>query len=537
MQHANPMSAPDNKNYKFPVSDLLEAVGGVPRDSSTESIWQSGISKSEKFNHTQFNIESVYDVLIVGGGITGLTSALLLQKAGKKCVLAEAHSIGYGTTGGTTAHLNTILDNPYNQIEKDFGQEGAELVAEATQEAIDLVYKNIKDHNIECDFEYLSGYLYAESDEQGDELEKIYEASIRAGISARITSDIPIPIPFKKAIVFDGQAQLHPLKYIYGLAEVFLKNGGIILENTFIRNLESENNIHVARSDLFSIKAQNIIYATHIPPGINLLHFRCAPYRSYAVGFKISDHIYPQVLTYDMQNPYHYFRTQMIDDEKYLIVGGADHKTGHGDPDESFKKLEDYVKKIYGSISIKYKWSAQYYEPADGLPYIGKLPGFNKGIFTASGFSGNGITLGSIAGKILASLIKGEENKFADLFDPGRIKPVAGFTEFVKENTDVAYRFIADRLSVTEVDSLQELELDSGAVVEYKDKKLAVYKDLAGELHILNPVCTHAKCIVNWNNAEKSWDCPCHGARYDINGAVLTGPASKSLQKIDINKE
>jgi glycine/D-amino acid oxidase-like deaminating enzyme/nitrite reductase/ring-hydroxylating ferredoxin subunit len=509
---------------------------GLPRDASTESIWQQGIEQPVPTIPVAFDSNLVYDVLIIGAGITGLTTALLLQEEGKNCVLAEAYSIGYGTTGGTTAHLNTYVDNTYDQIEKDFGEEGAKLVADATKEAISLVEELVLLHQIQCDFHYRQGFVYAETDQQANQLDEIFKASVKAGVSVHSTDRIPVPVSFKKAIVFEGQAQIHPLKYVTGLAKEFTRKGGIILENTRIRDIKKENNYNVGVSDSSSIKASKIVYATHIPPGINLLHFRNAPYRSYALGIRLPEEKLPDDLVYDLQDPYHYFRTQVKEGEKYLIIGGEDHKTGHGDPEASFRRLESYTKSLYPNCSIDYSWSAQYYEPSDGLPYIGKLPGFSEGVYVATGFGGNGITYGSIAGKILRDLVLDQPNKYENIFNPGRIKPVAGFSEFVKENVDVAFKFIADRISSTEIISIQEIETDKGVVVDFNDKKLAVYRDAGGEFHALNPVCTHAGCIVNWNPSEKSWDCPCHGARYDINGDVLTGPASKGLQKIDMNK-
>lgn len=506
---------------------------GVLRDAKTETIWQKNIKLLQN-GQVSFNPETTYDALIIGGGITGLTTALLIQESGKNCILAEAHTLGFGTTGGTTAHINTFLDNSYNYIEKDFGEQGAKLVASACKEAIDIVASFVSRYNIDCDFEYKKGVLYAQNDKEVEELNEILEASTKAGASVNSVTEVPVPVNFQSAISFDQQAQIHPLKYIYGLTEEFLKLGGVILQNTMIKSTEKSDGYHVASSDNASVKTKKIIYATHIPPGINLLHFRCAPYKSYVLGIKLSDENYPSDLAYDLKDPYHYFRSQEIDGEKYLILGGDDHKSGQANPEESYKSLENYAREHYNVSSIAFKWSAQYFVPADGLPYIGKLPGFDEDVFVATGFSGNGITLGSISGKILRDLVLGNTNPYADLFSPGRIKPIAGFTEFVKENANVAYRFVADRISVKDIESLSEIRSDEGKIVEYKNEKLAIYKDAGGEIHALSPVCTHAGCIVNWNQVEKSWDCPCHGARYDIEGNVLTGPASKELQKIHL---
>jgi Rieske Fe-S protein len=233
-----------------------------------------------------------------------------------------------------------------------------------------------------------------------------------------------------------------------------------------------------------------------------------------------------------MQEPYHYVRTHTINGEKLLLVGGNDHKTGHEDAEKSFADLEEYIREYYDVDAVKYKWSSQYYVPVDGLPYVGQLPFAADGIYCATGYNGNGMMLGSVSGEILADLVSGKENPFADLFSPSRLKPIDGFMEFVKENADVAYHFVKDRVNIKETDTLKNLQPGTGKVVEVDGEMVAAYRDEQGEIHALNPVCTHAKCIVNWNGAEKSWDCPCHGARYDIDGTVLTGPATRALEPI-----
>jgi len=271
-----------------------------------------------------------------------------------------------------------------------------------------------------------------------------------------------------------------------------------------------------------------VVYATHVPPGITIFSFRCAPCRSYVLGIKLKEESYPDALVYDLQEPYHYVRTQAIDGEKYLLIGGNDHKTGHEDPEKAFASLEKYARKYYAVASLAFRWSSQYYIPVDGLPYIGHI----DGIYCATGFNGNGMMMGSISAKIISDLILGKKSKYEKIFSPSRIKPVDGFAEFVKENADVAYHFIADRFKIQETDSVKRLRPGVGKVVEVDGRKIAAYKDQDGKLHALNPVCTHAGCIVSWNQAESSWDCPCHGARYAIDGSVLTGPATRNLEQL-----
>ncbi|MEJ7693366.1 FAD-dependent oxidoreductase, partial [Daejeonella sp.] len=322
--------------------------------------------------------------------------------------------------------------------------------------------------------------------------------------------------------------------YLQGLLQAYVKAGGVIIENIKIEGIDTEDGIHTAKSGEQVFKGKHIVYATHTPPGINVFSFRCAPYRSYVIAIKLKSGAYPKGLIYDMQDPYHYIRTHEIDGQELLLVGGNDHKTGHDDPEKAFDDLEKYIRKYFNVSSVKYKWSSQYYIPVDGLPYVGQIPFYADRIYCATGYNGNGMMLGSISAQILAETIMGKEHPYADLFSTTRIKPVDGFTEFVKENADVVYHFIADRLSVHETDSLKRLKPGTGKVVKFDNRKIAAYRDEKGDIHALNPVCTHAACIVNWNAEEKSWDCPCHGARYDIEGKVLNGPAERDLGKIEL---
>ena len=504
------------------------------RDSFTKSPWQD---VQLNWQPEQATItDTIFDAIIVGGGITGITTAVLLQKAGKKCLLVESKTLGFGTTGGTTAHLNTFFDTSFHDIEKDFGEHAATLMANAGKETLSLIKKIIDDYAIECDFEYKDAYVYAEDNKETSDLVKILAASRKAGVNALEQRDNKVPVPFQMSVLFPDQAQFHPLKYIYELAKIFVEDGGLILENTFIHKSEFKDGVLAAVSDSLALKTSNIIYATHMPPGINILDFRCAPYRSYVLGVRLKNEDYPDALVYDMQEPYHYFRTHEINGQKHLIVGGEDHKTGHEDPEKAFENLTAYAKKYYYVDSIPYQWSAQFYVPADGLPYIGLLPGGIDHVYIATGYNGNGMTLGTLAGKIISDQILGIANPYQELLSPSRIKPIAGFEEFVTENADVAFHFVADRLSLAGIESLAEIMPGTGKIVKYKNEKLAIYKDNDGKITALSPICTHAKCIVNFNPVEKSWDCPCHGGRYTISGEVLTGPPRRNLSRIELDE-
>ena len=508
----------------------------MKRDGTLESLWQEipGYNAENKALP-----DTVYDVIIVGGGITGVSTALQLQKAGKQCVLVEAHNIGYGTTGGTTAHLNTLLDTPYNRIEKNFGEDSAQLVAVISREAIDLVKRNVEEYNIDCDFKEQPGYLYAENEKQVKELEEIYEASIRAGIQIEWASDIPVPYPFLKAVVFDRQASIHPTKYLFGIAKAFESAGGVIMQQSRVVSVDEADEIITATINNETYKGRNLVYATHIPQGVNLLHFRCAPYRSYVLALKLNNDDYPKALAYDMQDPYHYFRTYENNGEKYLIAGGEDHKTGHEENTQAcFTRLESYCRTHFDVSEVSFKWSSQYFESTDGLPYIGHLPGHGENMFVATGFSGNGITWGSASSIILAEMIaSGNSGEYVELLDPSRIKMVAGFTNFVKESADVVGQLISKILPAEKLPSFSDLAHNEARVVKHDGHTLAIYKDSNGKLHAMNAACTHIKCNVAWNNAEQTWDCPCHGSRFSIDGEVLTAPARKDMEVIDLKKE
>lgn len=498
------------------------------RDGQTRSLWQETAEARQPVN--SWSRETVYDALIIGAGITGLTTAVLLQEQGIKCIIAEAHNVAFGTTGGTTAHLNTMLDTPYNTVEGDFGKDGARLLHQACIDAISTIASLVSRYNIDCGFSRQPGYLVAQDEKEASELEDIVHASTRAGDQVTYVESIPVPLEFVKAARIEGQGQIHATRYVNGLAKAYEAAGGVLLEHCVVTNVDKHDETFFANTSLGDIKARKVIYATHIPPGINLLHFRCAPYRSYAVAVTLSTGDYPEGLLYDVKDPYHYFRTQEVDGRKYVIVGGYDHKTGHEENTEKpFMELEAYVRSVYDVASIDYRWSSQYFNAADGLPYIGLLPGAEDGVYVGTGYGGNGITLGSLAGSMLSDMVMERENPYAALLSPSRIKPIAGFMDFVKENADVVSQFIGKRFAYERISSLSELAHGEATLAEWEGKKVALYKDEKGKVHAVDPVCPHAKCIVGWNRAEKSWDCPCHGARYTPQGEMITGPARRGL--------
>jgi glycine/D-amino acid oxidase-like deaminating enzyme/nitrite reductase/ring-hydroxylating ferredoxin subunit len=500
------------------------------RDGYNKSLWQ----ETPAYAVQASAIDDDYDVIIVGGGITGLVTALQLQLAGKKCLVAEARTIGFGTTGGTSAHLNTFFDSSYPEIEQNFSEEAAKLLCGAAKESIDTIEQNIIRYRIDCGFSRRNGYLYANGEKQVKELQEIYEASVRAGCEVEYIARIPMNVSFDRALVFKQQGQFDPASYLTGIAKAFEENGGRIREDCRVTKVEGHPILTVETSR-GSFAAGAVIYATHIPPGVNLLHFRCAPYRSYVMALELADGGYPDGLIYDMLDPYHYYRSQEKDGKRYLIAGGEDHKTAHEENTGAcFLRLDAEVRKYFNIDNIAYKWSSQYYQPVDGLPYIGHLPGNPNYVFTATGYNGNGMIYSHVAARLFTNLLTDKDDPLATLLDPNRIKPIAGFTEFVKESADVMASFAKKIFSKTKLDSLSDLSAGEGAVVEYEGESVALFKDKTGHIHAANPECTHVNCRVVFNNTELSWDCPCHGARYAIDGSMLTGPARRDLGQVDL---
>lgn len=507
------------------------------RDGASPSLWQD-TTENYRINSQVPISDTLFDVIIAGGGITGITTGLLLQKAGKSVLIAEAQTVGFGTTGGTTAHLNTSVDSPYHEVQKKFGEKNAQLLARAISEGLALVEKNIKECDIDCGYKKLDGFLFSQDDDQTKELEDILKGTLEAGVAAEWSDTIPVPIPFDKAIRFPGQATFHPTRYTSAIARAFEKAGGVILQQCRVTGVE-EGNPHTVETSYGNFKAHHFIYATHIPPGVNLLHFRCAPYRSYVIAAKLKrEEDYPDALAYDMQDPYHYYRTQEIDGELYFIAGGEDHKTGHEENTEGcLRRLEAYLRQHFNIDSIVNKWSSQYFEPADGLPYIGNLPAHPENMYVATGYGGNGMTFSSVAAITLTDIIVKGESEYQELFDPNRIKMVAGFSKFVKESADVAGKFIKKILPAEKLKELADLARGEGKVVNFEGQKVAIYKDDTGQIYALNSACKHIKCDVAWNGTEKSWDCPCHGSRYSYTGEMITAPARKDLDVIEVKEE
>ncbi|MBW8360070.1 MAG: FAD-dependent oxidoreductase [Weeksellaceae bacterium] len=501
----------------------------MKRDGINNSIWVNSVY----LHQNPDGDHGIYDAIIVGGGITGLTLALELQIRGQQCLVLEQRNIGFGTTGGTTAHINNFFDESYDRIISKFGEDKAQTIADYAMRVASIIKKNTADYNIDCDFEECSFYLLSVEKKQDKILENILKAHRDLDVPSRSVLKIPFETEFRTAIEIDGQAQFHPLKYIAGLAKAFAEKGGSLLTNTQVSKHETKDNIiEVSTGQGRSFSGRNLIWATHIPPGVNRFSMLNAPYRSYALAAKLNNEPENFAQAADLYDPYHYFRYHKMGGESYLIVGGFDHKTGHEkDTGKPFEDLVQYAKENFNIGEVTSKWSSQYYVPTDGLPYIGRMPGEEQ-VYLATGYNGNGMTWGTLAAQIISDLILKKDNELADILSPSRVEIAASAQEFVKENLDAAFHLIKDQFSSDKKGELDGLETGEGKVLEYNGQKVAAYRDDMGNLKLLTADCPHMGCTVQFNSAERTWDCPCHGSRFDTEGNVINVPAQEGLKSI-----
>jgi glycine/D-amino acid oxidase-like deaminating enzyme/nitrite reductase/ring-hydroxylating ferredoxin subunit len=478
------------------------------------------------------------DVCVVGAGIAGMSVAYELSRAGKKVVVLEDGAVGGGQTGVTTAHLASAMDDRFYALEDMHGLEGSRLAYQSHQAAVDRIARNVADESIDCDYRKLDGYLYLAPEHGRDELEKEIEAAHRAGFrDAELLDRIPgATFDSGPCIRFPHQGRFHPLKYLRGLSAAIHRHDGRIFTGTHVEEVHGGDGAHVRTSDGFTVHADAIVVATNSP--INdrvVIHTKQAPYLTYAVGARVDAGQVPDALLWDTGDPYHYIRLQEVTGggERYhvLIVGGEDHHTGEDyDEGERHQRLEEWTRERFPVGPVEFRWSGQVYEPIDYLGFIGRDPLGHANVYVATGDSGQGMTHGTIAGMLISDLVRGVENPWEKLYDPGRVS-LRATGEFVRVNAQVAGHYLEWVTgSEAEVDSTRDIERGSGAVVRRGRKPIAVYRDEHGTRHEMSAVCTHLGCIVHWNDVAKSWDCPCHGSRFEPKGEVMNGPAPFGLR-------
>ena len=501
----------------------------------TASVWMDSVSLPE-VNALESDVQT--DVCIVGAGISGLTTAYMLSREGRKVVVIDDGPVGGGETGRTTAHLVNALDDRYYELERMHGRKGAFLAAQSHTAAVDKIEEIVRAENIDCDFLRLDGYLFEPPGGNSKSLEMEHEATHRAGIPTALVDHAPAPFKTGPALRFPRQAQFHPMKYLGGLVRAIQSNGGRIFTGTRAEDFETGKPAKVKTAGGRTITAEHLVVATNTP--INdwlVIHSKQAPYRTYVLGFAIERNAIEPILLWDDGMPYHYVRLERASDpnatEDILIIGGEDHKTGqHEDLGAPFGRLEKWTRDRYAVKEVRYRWSGQVMEPADGLGYIGRNPRDSDNIYMITGDSGNGMTHGTLGGMLVTDLIQGRPNEWKTLYDPTRkAKSMSSGSEYVRENVNVAVQY-ADYLKRGDVSSTDEIKPGQGAIVRRGTHLVAAARDDNGVLHERSAVCTHLGCIVRWNHVEKTWDCPCHGSRFDCQGKILNGPAISPLEEL-----
>lgn len=480
------------------------------------------------------------DVCIIGAGIAGLTTAQLLTEAGKRVAVLDDGTLAGGATLVTTAHLSCAIDDRFVNIERWHGDDGAKLAARSHAAAINFIESTANELNVDCDFRRIDGYLFLAPGDQQKTLDDELLASRRAGLAdAKFIPELSAGATnLGPALRYPDQARFHPLKYLAAVAHSVKQNGGHIFAQTHADGIEGGRAAKVTVGK-HTITTKDIVVATNVPVNdLFAIHTKQAPYMSYVTAARVPRGTIPDALYWDTEPLYHYARLQPLkvegkddDDFQLLIVGGEDHKSGQAsDTERRHAQLELWARERFPSMgAIEFTWGGQYMETIDGLAFIGRNPMDHDNVYVITGDSGMGLTHGVFGGMILRDLIVERENPWVELYDPSR-KTIRAGGNFIKENANVAMQY-ADWLTSGEVRSIDDIELGSGAILRQGLTKVAVYRDEQGHATKLSAVCPHLQCIVHWNGAEKTWDCPCHGSRFQKDGTVIYGPANSDLPR------
>lgn len=498
----------------------------------TKSIWEGTAPKPATFMALKGDVTA--DVVIIGGGITGLTAALLLSDAGKKVVLLEAMRIGLGTTGNSTGNLYVTVDEHLSGIKKKWNAEVMKAVVQSRTAAIDLIEQNVQRFSIDCHFVRTTFNYFAENltDESEEFLREEKAALTECGLHPEVSDgDGRLPFPVERLLTLPGQAQFHPLKYCQGLAAAIATNCQIY-ENSAV--LDYDAAAGTVRTAQGKVTANAILLATHVPKGVFAIHGVLGPYREFGVAAEVKTPGIQDGIFWGLDLPKHSVRAFSDGAKKYVMVIGDKFKTGQqGDGAAYVERLETFLKNHFEIGIFSYLWGGQQYRSADGLPYIGK---HGDKLYFLTGFASDGLVYGTLAARIVSDKILGKDNPWAEMYRADRHTPLKSAKQVVKETANNMAQYLKDAPWNVDAASLAAIHPGEGKLLESSGEKLAVYKDETGHVHALSAVCTHMKCIVDWNDVEKTWDCPCHGSRFQVNGDVIEGPALVPLPTKEIHK-
>jgi len=499
---------------------------------ATKSYWDDSASIAR---YPALKRELTVDTVIIGAGITGLTAAYLLKRSGQNVAVIDRRRIGGVDSSRTTAHVTYVTDRDLTELVKHFGRDHAWAAWDGGLAAIEQIDRIVQREGIDCEWTWVSGYKHQTVDAKNDQRRQLREEAqlaVDLGFDARYLDAVPfVGTP---GIEYAGQAKFHPRKYLAALAKLIDGDGSHLFEHT--ESEEVRDNPCAVKAAGRTIHCERVLIATHTPlmgktniASATLLQTKLYLYTSYVIGGRLPKGAVPEASFWDTADPYRYLRVDAHRDFDYAIYGGADHKTGQAEDEAAcYRQLEDAARRLMPQLDVTHRWSGQVVETNDGLPFIGET---SKGQFAATGYSGNGMTFGTLAGMMAHDWATGRKNPWSALFDPGRTKVRGGAWDYIKENVDYPYYMLRDRFVGPDAKSLRGVRNGEGKIVELSGQRVAAYRDDHGRTTLLSPVCTHMGCEVKWNGAERTWDCPCHGSRFTPAGKVLAGPAESPLER------
>lgn len=500
----------------------------------TDSIWQT-FEDSTSFPTLIRSID--VDVAIIGGGITGITTAQLLAERGYTVAVLESVKVGISNTGHSTGNLYEVMGKGLIQIRKKYSSEVVKKIVSSRRGAMDLIEENIKRFKVDCDFKKVPWTYYTATKEMESMIDREHALAQEIQVPLNYIDLAHPSLTSIKAVRLENQAQFNPLRYMQGLAKAIANEKCQVYESSKVMDVEKEDEHHLLKTQEGTVRAKFIVHATHTPKGVMTYHMLLEPYREYGIACKVRDPQHPEGIFFGHYDSSSHYSTRFYErnGERYLIVVGSPHKVGHEDSHQHIQKLERFAREHFDVLEVTHRWGGQHYKPADELPYIGQK-GSHSQIFLATGFSTHGLVYGTLAAQIISDQIQGKSNNYEELYSPKRFTPVKSVKNFVKENASVFYDFVKDYLT-NHPSALQVVPMGEGQVMEHGGHKLAVYHDETEGLKVCSAVCPHLGCVVRWNNDERSWDCPCHGSRFDTDGEVLEGPSLYALARAEVPED
>ena len=493
-----------------------------------ESHW---IDSTPATSYPSLESDRTVDVVVVGGGIAGIATAWELTRAGRSVAILEADRVVTGVTGYTTAKLTAQHTLIYAHLRKAFGEDAAHVYAQSQQFAVDHVEDVSRELGVDCEFERVPAFTWAESAETLQSVRDEVDAAQQAGLDASYVTETPLPFPVQGAIRVENQAQFHPRKYLLGLLDDYTARGGLVFERSRVVELDEGEPCTVTTENGATVTAHDVVVASHYPVFDRALLFsRLEPTRDVVVAATIPENEDPGGTYITPDNGSRSVRTAPYGDgRRLLIVTGEQFSPGTSDANERFERLVSWTREKFPSAEVAYRWATQDNSTTDKVPYIGHFHPGTEHVYVAAGFAGWGMSNGVLAGLLLTAHITGQEQPWTSLYDPRRIKPLTEAVSMAKLQAKVARHFVGDRLG-SHVDTVDDIASGSGAVTRLNGERCAVYKDATGEVHAVSATCTHLGCIVHFNAGETAWECPCHGSRFATDGSVIQGPATRPLE-------